>query len=1147
MTAHIQQVCAGNAPLFFAEQGGDVELVERDGHSYYRIRNYQTLPPFFMSVVSGFDHWLFVSSTGGLTCGRRSPDMALFPYTTDDKIHDASETAGPYSCVLVESDSETFVWEPFSRRASLYRVERNLYKSVEGDRLVFEELNEDLGLCFSYAWGTSERLGFVRRVNLRNDSNKNLKIRVIDGLRNILPWGVDRQMQANMSTLVDAYKQSESIPGVCAGVYSLSSIVSDRAEPSEALCASVAWSIGLEQPGVVLSEEQLTHFMAGQALVPEALKVGQRGAFFVFDQFELSDAQHQEWFVVADVSQSAAALSGLLGEIKNGMTGETISAELNAGTERLRQRVGAADGFQCSADSMRTGRHFSNVLFNLMRGGTFDRDCHLVVSDLLQFVGACNSTAQDRLASVLASETHIKLSDARRRVEAVADADIDRLLLDYLPLTFSRRHGDPSRPWNNFSIVVRNEDGSSRLDYQGNWRDIFQNWEALSLSYPCFVIGMISKFVNTSTVDGYNPYRISRLGFDWEVLDPDDPWSNIGYWGDHQLTYLQRLLDRSLDTRPGDLIDLLEREIFVYADVPYRLKSYASQLEDPRHTVMYDHERANLIHQRVQEVGRDGQLVHDSEGGLVRVNLLEKLLVPLLAKVSNLVPGGGIWMSTQRPEWNDANNALVGFGTSMVTLYQLRVYIQTLADIIGESGAEHFAVGEQTRWFFQRACEILRAHDDLLAAGAVPDASRKRFMDEMGRAAETWREALYDRSQDDRAHLDKHALIDFIRNLRKWLDHSIDLGRRDDGLCHAYYLLSFGDTGFGLEALDVMLEGQVALLESGYLSPKASRDLLSALRRSELYCEKHRSYLLYPDRGRTGFLSRNCVPRATLSEFPVIEAAVRDNRCRYLIRDSEGQVRFAGCYRNARELGEALEADRASKEEAQAVKALYERTFQHQKFTGRSGRMFKYEGLGCVYWHMVSKLALAAARVATQARLLECEDDLCDALYQSYVEIREGLGVHSSAREYGAFPTDPYSHSPGFSGVKQPGLTGQVKEDVLSRYLELGVHMDAGAVSFLPVLLSRDEFLVKAETWSFRLGDETRTEELQAGTLAFCLCGTPIIYRIAEDSGITVFDSAGGKHGLTGNELGVQWSSALFDRNRDIQKIVVNVRPEQLR
>jgi hypothetical protein len=26
----------------------------------------------------------------------------------------------------------------------------------------------------------------------------------------------------------------------------------------------------------------------------------------------------------------------------------------------------------------------------------------------------------------------------------------ERLVLAYLPLTFSRRHGDPSRPWNRF-------------------------------------------------------------------------------------------------------------------------------------------------------------------------------------------------------------------------------------------------------------------------------------------------------------------------------------------------------------------------------------------------------------------------------------------------------------------------------------------------------------------------------------------------------------------------------------------------------------------------------------------------------------------------------------------------------------------------
>ena len=35
-------------------------------------------------------------------------------------------------------------------------------------------------------------------------------------------------------------------------------------------------------------------------------------------------------------------------------------------------------------------------------------------------------------------------------------------------------------------------------------------------------------------------------------------------------------------------------------------------------------------------------------------------------------------MNTQRPEWNDANNALVGYGLSMVTLAHLRRYLQLI-------------------------------------------------------------------------------------------------------------------------------------------------------------------------------------------------------------------------------------------------------------------------------------------------------------------------------------------------------------------------------------------------------------------------------------------------------------------------------------
>ena len=42
-------------------------------------------------------------------------------------------------------------------------------------------------------------------------------------------------------------------------------------------------------------------------------------------------------------------------------------------------------------------------------------------------------------------------------------------------------------------------------------------------------------------------------------------------------------------------------------------------------------------------------------------------------------------MNTQRPEWNDANNALAGYGLSMVTACQLRRHVALLREIYRES------------------------------------------------------------------------------------------------------------------------------------------------------------------------------------------------------------------------------------------------------------------------------------------------------------------------------------------------------------------------------------------------------------------------------------------------------------------------------
>ena len=182
-----------------------------------------------------------------------------------------------------------------------------------------------------------------------------------------------------------------------------------------------------------------------------------------------------------------------------------------------------------------------------------------------------------------------------------------------MPLKFSRRHGDPSRPWNRFSINLRNEDdGSKILDYQGNWRDIFQNWEALVHAYPEFIEGMIFKFLNATTFDGYNPYRVFKDGFEWETIEPDNPWSYIGYWGDHQIIYLLKFLEFLRAYYPEKLEDYFENDSFVYANVPYRIKPYDALLEDPKNTIDFDHEREERIGFKKNEIGGDGALLRES-------------------------------------------------------------------------------------------------------------------------------------------------------------------------------------------------------------------------------------------------------------------------------------------------------------------------------------------------------------------------------------------------------------------------------------------------------------------------------------------------------------------------------------------------------
>ena len=60
-----------------ANSTGYVDLM---GDSWFQVKDANSIPEFFTMPVSSSDHWMFVSSFGAVTAGRRNPDNALFPY-----------------------------------------------------------------------------------------------------------------------------------------------------------------------------------------------------------------------------------------------------------------------------------------------------------------------------------------------------------------------------------------------------------------------------------------------------------------------------------------------------------------------------------------------------------------------------------------------------------------------------------------------------------------------------------------------------------------------------------------------------------------------------------------------------------------------------------------------------------------------------------------------------------------------------------------------------------------------------------------------------------------------------------------------------------------------------------------------------------
>ncbi|MEM6723371.1 MAG: hypothetical protein AAF598_04990, partial [Bacteroidota bacterium] len=577
--------------------------------------------------------------------------------------------------------------------------------------------------------------------------------------------------------------------------------------------------------------------------------------------------------------------------------------------------------------------------------------------------------------------------------------------------------------------------------------------------------------------------------------------------------------------------------------------------QNSKDTIDFDEPGDEKIREMREQIGVDGALLTDPNGEIYRVNFLEKILATLLSKLSNFIPEGGIWMNTQRPEWNDANNALVGNGVSMVTLYYLRRFLTFFQEQFATTNKEKVELSTELIAFFDRVHQTFAAHTDLLS-GKINDTDRKTVMDGLGQAGSDYREQIYAQGfSGQKGYIEMDALRQFVDLSLQHLDHTITANKRSDAMYHAYNLMTVeNDQEVSISYLSEMLEGQVAALSAGSLPSEEALSVLDGLKASALFREDQYSYILYPFKKLPRFQAKNTLPGDAVASSPLLTKLVKDGNLQVIEKDVNGAYHFNGNFHNAKDVVAALDSlDEGSYKDLvasdrEAVLQLFEDVFNHKAFTGRSGTFYGYEGLGSIYWHMVSKLQLAVMECCIRAVEEQASAEVVGRLLEHYYEINEGIGVHKPPQLYGAFPTDPYSHTPGGKGAQQPGMTGQVKEDILSRFGELGVFVKAGQLSFNPCLLRKDEFLDKAGSFEYvDVAWNKQSLEIEAGSLVFTYCQIPVVYRLADKHALSVTFQDGNTQEFEALSLDRGISQKIFGRTGEVAHVSVHLLENDLR
>ncbi|MFI3186283.1 MAG: hypothetical protein QX198_09925 [Methylococcaceae bacterium] len=811
------------------------------GDNCFVIDQYNDLAPFasFLPGIAGTmgrPAWAFYVNRGQAVAsfGVRNKDGAFLEFFPADKAYQLTPSRGFRTFLKIADGNKILTHEPFQRGAGS-AVKQRLY--VTPHEVGVEEINPCLGFNIRadmFTLPLAPLAGLLRRVEIVNTSGAARKIEIVDGLPQVLPFGMNQWILKFMSRTSEAFMRVEDV------------------EKNLPFYRLKVWPTDSSQVEPVIAGNFFAGFLNGEhtrVLVDTERVFGLAGDFSRPERFFSSDRLDFNNQVAGN--QTPSAFQALTLELQPGesqvfygLYGHAMSPQV---LEQFLKEAVKEDYFETKREVNR----------RLVEGIT---------------ARAFTATANPLF------DAHAKQCYLDNGLRGGFPVVVPGGACVYL---FGRKHGDLERDYNDFLLQ-----DTPFSEGNGDFRDVLQNRRMDLFFDPALDDKNIRYFFNLIQPDGYNPcsLRNSRFVVDapltlrhyfgqfvelehllarefkyaelWQVLEGEtenpepilkeilahaleveDAEFDRGYWSDHW-TYLVDLLIGYTAIFPDRLTGLLHDKTYTFFDSTHfvvpRSKKYVVTPKGIRQygAVHGSPEKESLINSRTRR--RHQVRSRDGHGEVVYTTLLGKIITLIANKLSSLDPFGvGIEMEADRPGWCDALNGLPGiFGSSVNETIELKRLVdftlKALSDVKGD---------------FPLPSELADFISGLAALLNRPNLTSELFWRESGVQKEAYREKVFMGFDGSEHALSGAAVHNFLTTVSNYLDAAINKARTPKGIItyfsyEAMHYQEIGEgkvavTGFRQKPLPLFLEGFVHALRIA--NPKEARSLYDSVHNSELY------------------------------------------------------------------------------------------------------------------------------------------------------------------------------------------------------------------------------------------------------------------------------------------------------------------------